>query len=181
MILNDPFPILIFMWPMYWLLLIPIVLIESFVYKCFSSARGLRKIFWPTITANIISTLFGIPVVWGVLVLIEFIFLPKFLEPVAKILSPQELILNITLGAAWIAPYAKSLFWAIPVAAMFLLIPFYFISIWIEGFVLTKLFKISTEVTLVEKSCWKANLASHLFLFLFCLGILVLSYIQISS
>lgn len=179
MILNDPFPMLIIMWPIYWLLLIPIILIESHVYKWCLTERGSPKIFWPSATANFLSILLGIPIAWGLLALIEFIFLPEFfLEPIAQILNPLELILSVTLGAAWITPYAKSLFWTVPAAAMFLLIPFFFVSIWMEGFILTKVFKISPETSFVKKACRRANLASHLLLFLFCLCILFWSCLE---
>lgn len=165
------------MWPMYWLLLIPMVIVEYYVARSYLSI-GLTKIFWPIATANIFSVLIGIPIVWGFLALIEFVLFPQFLEPVANILSPLQLMLNVTLGAAWIAPYAKHLFWSVPVAAMFLLIPFYFVSVWIESFILVRVFKISNEAAPVKKACWRANLVSYLLLFLICLGMLIWSFYE---
>ncbi len=176
MILNDAFPMLVIIWPIYLLLLIPIIFIESRITKRYLQNVAIGKILWPITIANIFSTLIGIPVTWGLLALIEFIWLPKFFEPIVNILTPLEVMLNVTAGAAWIAPYSKSLFWTIPVAAMFLLIPFYFVSVWIESLFLTKIFKISFHKILVKKSCWRANLASYLLLFIFFLGILLWSF-----
>lgn len=164
-------PMLMLIWPMYWILLLPVIFIESWIFKRSLPTIPFHKIFWPTTVANLASTLIGIPITWGLLVLIELFIAPGAFPNLSH---TWKLILGVTIQAPWVLPYGQAI-WMIPVAAMFLLIPFYFVSAWIESFILTKFFNISPDRTLIKRISWKANLGSYLFLFLFCLGFLAYS------
>lgn len=169
-------PMLIVIWPMYWLLLIPIILIESCVSKHYLHATPFHKILWPITKANLISTFFGIPITWVLLYLLEktLILLTKDTHPPFFYKLPEfwQRIIGIPMQAPWILPYNLDSFWIIPLTAIFLLIPFYFASAWIESVYLSKNLKISSDPILIKKISWKANLASYIFLFLACLAIL---------
>lgn len=165
---------LMIIWPMYWLLLIPVILIEWYVSKRYLLAVASRKIFWATTTANIVSTLIGIPITWSLLAFIQMA-IPGGGGIFPNLPVVLKMILSVTLQAPWLLPYERALFLMIPASMMFLLIPFFFVSVWIESLILIKVFKISSDARLVKKTCWAANLASYLLLFLFCLGVLIWS------
>lgn len=168
---NAGVPMIGVIWPMYWILLIPIILIETGYAKRCLPAIPFKKIFWPTTVANIISTLIGIPIVYGVFLLMQMYVIPGG-TGVYGLSDIRSVILSVTVQAPWLLPYEKNLFWMMPVAIMFLLIPFYFASAWIESFILTKFFNIYFDRALMKRISWKANQMSYLFLFLFCLGAL---------
>lgn len=173
---NVGVPMFVVIWPMYWILLIPIILIESWYSKRFLRSVPFKKIFWPITVANLFSTLIGIPIVYGLLLLIQLL-VPGAGSDYLQFPEPNALqyILSVTVQAPWLMPYESYesyLFWRIPVAILFLLIPFYFASAWIESFILTKFFNVYPDRALMKKITWKANLMSYLFLFLLSLGIL---------
>lgn len=50
-------------------------------------------------------------------------------------------VLSVTLQAAWLIPYESDLHWMIPVAALVLLVPFFFVSWWSEYYVSKRMLK----------------------------------------
>lgn len=66
-------PMIAIVWPSMWAVLIPITVVEGAVLKSrlnLSVSTGLRVAF----RANLISTAAGIPLTWGILVLMEMVF-----------------------------------------------------------------------------------------------------------
>lgn len=112
--------------------LFPIAWIESLVYR--SSLDLPRKdAFWGAFSANLWSTLLGIPIVW----------LPLVIAQMAMgggrawgMETPAQRLDAVTLQAAWLIPYQDHLAWMIPTASLVLLLPFYFGSVVVEHWVL---------------------------------------------
>lgn len=156
-------PMIILILPSFWLLLIPIILIESWVFKRNLPNLSFREIFWPLTVANLFSALIAIPISWLFLIIIEFI-LSLFINKTFPQLSLSwQLLMGVTIQAPWILPFKNYFYWMIPIATIWLLIPFYFVSSWSEGLILTK-FKLIPDKSSIKKISWKANLASYSFL-----------------
>lgn len=58
--------------------------------------------------------------------------------------SPIDRIVGTILSAPWIAPDGDSGSWAVPLATLSLLIPFFFVSVWVERRVMKHFINVST-------------------------------------
>jgi hypothetical protein len=65
----------------------------------------------------------------------------------------------------------------VPTACLVLFIPFFFVSSWSEGFIVTKFLKDYDKFN-VKKVTWKANLASYAFLYVIVFGLLIFSLLE---
>jgi hypothetical protein len=166
---NAGIPMIVIIWPIFWLSFIPIVFLEVYVLRKFFKETALKSIMYFTFLANFISTLVGIPIVWINLVLVEFGFgggpthshFPPFLR----------YLCGVTLQAPWLMPYESQLYWMIPVAFMFLLVPFFFVSVVIERLIIERF--VTYNVLLIKTAVIKANIISYAFLFLLCFCYLI--------
>jgi hypothetical protein len=109
--------------------LIPIVLIESLVIAR-RMGWSFRSSFGKVASANIASTLLGIPVTWFLLAAAGMETAMLF-QNVPTNSSAQSVFL-ITLGSAWIPPLPRDAEWVIFPAMGFLLVIFFFASWAIE-------------------------------------------------
>ncbi len=144
------------LWPALWMLFIPIVIIEAWV------ARRIVDLDWKTSLkkaglANAISTLVGIPLTWGVLVIIEIILSQGGRAYGINTLSGK--LIAVTVQAPWLIPYESDLDWMIPSASIVLLIPFFFVSVFIERWIFGR--KSQLDKAMVRSWSWKANLLSY--------------------
>jgi hypothetical protein len=149
-------PMLVLAWPAYIVALIPVVIIEAFV--------GVRRIglAWPaalrTATiANLWSTFLGIPIVWVLLLALEFL-----VGGVASLLNLSnrwEYVL-FPFMIAWVGGEDV---WTIYFAFVLLAIPFCLASIWIERKVALRTL---TEAPVADVRAWvrDANIWSYTFL-----------------
>ncbi len=113
--------------------IIPIVLIEAWVLK----KNGIAfkpALKWVSI-GNLMSTLVGIPATWVGLVGIQFALGGGGGYEVETLWGK---ILAVTVQAAWIIDYGKEYKWMFPVSALFLLLPFFWVSYCIESVFLRK-------------------------------------------
>lgn len=168
-------PMILYIIPGFLLLLFPVSLIKSWVYKHYLPKKSFKKIFWPVILASLFSTLLGIPIVWAFFFLIKLISkllvlnkesfdLPKYIlgsNVESQLLSPLEMVL----------PYIQ---WLISISIIFLVIPFYFVSSKLEEIIL-KQFKTFSHTSSIKKITKKANLASYLFLLV--LGLIAIAWL----
>jgi hypothetical protein len=87
--------------------------------------------------------------------------------------SPLEQIVGTILSAPWIAPVENTASWAVPLAALVLLIPFFFVSVWIEQKVMEHMLPVTEALEVNEKvlrsAVRGANLISYGFLFAFAM------------
>lgn len=155
---NAGIPMIIIVEPLLWLTFIPIVLIESVIYVKTIQGLSFKKIIIPTVLANVFSTIIGIPVTWLGLFGIEAVLSggSEF-----NVIEPFKSILNVTVNAPWMLP-DPTLLEAI-IAMIVLFIPFFFISVWSERFILAKMLKKIDKET-IYKSAFKAHIGSYAFL-----------------
>lgn len=127
-------PMIAFTLPAMLKLLIPIILIESFLCK-----KWLGLTTWEAVKSNAVSnlasTIIGVPVAWLAMVGVE-VATSGFVGPsqIEKWHSPIANVILFLLSSAWIGPDANSA-WLIPAAAMILLVPFFFVSYGMEYFI----------------------------------------------
>lgn len=149
-------PMLALLWPASWVLFIPIVIIEAWV------ARRIVELDWETSIAkvgiaNAVSTLIGIPITWGVLVIIEIILSQGGRAYGIDTLSGK--LIAITVQAPWLIPYESDLDWMVPAASIVLLIPFFFVSVFIERWIFGRRSQI--DKIKIKSWSWKANLLTY--------------------
>ncbi|MCP4601610.1 MAG: hypothetical protein GY847_14045 [Proteobacteria bacterium] len=163
-------PMLIIIMPAFGIAFIPIVVIEA-VYLSKKLKIAGRSAVLASSVSNIVSTVFGVPLTWLLLVGIEIATgagnVPDFDDVWSKVLS-------VTLQAPWLPPYGQHLDWMIPTAASVLLVPFFFVSWWSE-YLVSKLFFRAVERLLLRRIIRNANLITYGLLLLSSLTMLVVS------
>jgi len=146
--------------------LIPIILIESFFLK--KNGIPFKPVLkWVTI-GNIVSTLVGIPCTWIALLGIQFAAGGGGSFEVETFWGK---VLAVTVQAPWIIDYGKGYEWMFAASALFLLIPFFWISYCIEVVFLRRIKSVPREI--IQKLCFKANVISYALLALFPIGMLI--------
>ena len=126
------------------LVVLPIVLIES-VYIRRRLRIPFRKTARPVLFANLVSTLAGLPFTWCLLFLIQIVTGGTSPYDVA---DPVKKILEVTLQAPWLLPFEPEEFWIFHSAALFLLIPFFFATWFIEYLIVKN--RLAVEITKVD-------------------------------
>ncbi len=71
---NAGLPMIYLVWPGMGLMLLPVVVLETFILRR-ALGTSLKRTLLIVMTANLISTALGIPLTWGVLVLLQLLTL----------------------------------------------------------------------------------------------------------
>ena len=106
-------PMLALVWPLAWLMFLPVVAVETWVATKalrLSLDRAMRLSLW----ANGVSTLAGIPLTWCLLLLLEM----ALLIPIGYLTNDFPTWLAVTVGAPWIAPLEGQGKWQVAVAGI---------------------------------------------------------------
>src|SRR5690242_5623258 len=117
-----------------------VIAIEAYLCTRIAQTR-LKASFGAAIVANLISTLFGFPLLWGGLLLLE---LAIGGGGVPKVPEPWLSIYTVTAQAPWLLPYEDRLYWMVPTAMLVLLVPAFFVSVFIESFIYKRLLRDQT-------------------------------------
>jgi hypothetical protein len=166
---NAGLPMIYLVWPGMGLMLLPVVVLETFILRR-ALGTSLKRTLLIVVTANLISTALGIPLTWGVLVLLQLLTLGGSTGVDIDTLVGK--LLAVTWQAPWLMPYDGHGHWMAPAAALTLLVPFFFASWFIEYFVSRRMVR-EVNRNLLKKMVRNANLASYLMLALVALGYLV--------
>jgi hypothetical protein len=153
--------------------LIPVIIIEALLIRRWVSL-SYRDAFVGITKANFVSTLVGVPVAWLAMFLVELvIMLPLGIAADKfhwKMDSPVFEIMAFFLSVAWLGPPPdRSAFFIVPAAAAVLLIPSFYVSVWIERRQCLKAWP-SADFALVRRGVFLANLVSYGVLFLLACG-----------
>jgi len=162
---NMGVPMIFITLPMMLLGLLPIIAIEGFVLKK-QLPLPTKKAFTSAAISNIFSTLIGVPLTWGALLLIQIMTGGGTSHGIGTLF---EKFLAVTWQAPWLIPYEKDLHWMVPTAMLFLLIPFFFVSWKTESFITAKLNK-DTDPQKIKSAYLKANAITYALLTLFPIG-----------
>ena len=154
-----------------------VILIEALI--CAKSLNLPKKSALRAATiANLVSTIIGFPVLWFTLVFVQMLIggggVPKLTEPWISIYS-------VTAQAAWLIPYEAKLYWMVPTAMLVLLVPTFFMSVFIERFFYRRSLQAMAPDTDFRKISWNLHLASYGFLFIIGLVLLACSILTHSK
>jgi hypothetical protein len=138
--------------------IIPIIGLEFWMARNIHPLSHNRRLFVVAV-ANGLSTLAGWPLLWIVLAAIQLFVIPGG-SGCYGLSSFWGALASVTLQAPWLIPYESDLYWMLPTASLVLLIPAFFVTILIEGWVLRSGWP---QVLAAERSrfVWKSNLASY--------------------
>jgi tetratricopeptide (TPR) repeat protein len=167
-----------------WGLLLVIIPLEAVV------ARRILSVPWSrcwqiSAFANAVSTVAGMPLTWVLLTACEMAlqFVMFQLHNSLHIGFPQVQFhgagkfVFLLATFPWLYPFESDLYWMAPTAALLLLVPFFFASVWIEYFVARRFLQ-SQDRQSVMSWAWKANCASYMFMALITCALLSLSIVQ---
>jgi hypothetical protein len=128
---NAGVPMLYLLWPGFGFALIPIIAVEAAVWRDSAKINWKQAITTASLT-NIVSTVGGVPVTWGIMLTLE---LGVGATGYPDISAPWlERLHSVTVQAAWLLPYDNErLSWMIPAATGVFMIPYYLVSVALEG------------------------------------------------
>jgi hypothetical protein len=173
---HASYPMIIDMEMGYLILFIPIIFLKAWVFKKYLPQVGYGKLIKANAASNGFSTILVVPVTWWLLTKVEFYLLygefsyaslqeehfhlyhklPWFLF---RIIEAPWLG---CLDSAWISlrPNDWRLYLLVVISAMILLVPFFFVSLWTEGWINKKFFK-SEDPKNMKRITRNANLWAY--------------------
>jgi hypothetical protein len=138
MLADIGIPMIFIQWPLMICALIPVIVIEALLIRRWVPLTY-RDAFIGTTKANLLSTLAGFPLAWLAMFAVEM----AVLYPVGMASdkwhlnfdSPFFQIVGFLIGIAWLGPSDDKAYWLVPLAAAMLLIPSFYVSVWLERFI----------------------------------------------
>lgn len=133
---NVGIPMIVVVMPLMVVSLVPIVAVEAHAYVRALGVPG-RRAARVAILTNLFSTFIGIPVSWGLLLVMQAVLgggSPFGLETL------RGKVLSVTLQAPMLIPYDDAN-WLLPTAGLVLMVPFFFASWWTEYWLARRLLK----------------------------------------
>lgn len=174
MLADVGIPMMFIQWPLMICALIPVIIIEALLVRRWVKL-SCRDAFIGVTKANLLSTLVGLPLAFVVIFVIQMVVLIAVagaaqqrhwnLDSLQD--SPFVRILEFTLGFAGQPDSAA--YWQIPLAAALLLIPSFYVSVWVERFVCRWAWP-NSDAAAVRCGVFRANLASYFVLFILACG-----------
>jgi len=159
---NAGVPMIFLTLPPMVVLILPVILIEFWVARKTVAPVAQSKRWIGILTANLVSTFIGWPLAWGTLLFLEIVTGGGRAHGLD---SPIGAILAVTYQAPWLIPYEEHLYWMIPAAMAFLLIPFFLISVYSERWILRRMWKDTSREEMIRFS-WVGHGYSYAFLLL---------------
>lgn len=160
---NTGIPMLAILWSFSWFFIIPVILIEYWIVKKIPKAKPKTGVMGAVTFANLCSTFVGIPITWGIfLVVLKFFGLGGgFFSASSKFWNQ---LINISFGGPDI--HFSEMHWFIPVFWTILFILIYPMSSWIEGIIVARFLQNAHQPREIKKAVWIANSASYAFLYI---------------
>ena len=161
-------PMIIIEWPLMLLALGPVIVLEALLIRRWvplshvDAFKGITK-------ANVLSTLAGVPLAWLIMLAAEFaVVLPVGFAADKwhwNLDAPVFKVVGLIVSSEWIGPEGNDLKWIIPSATAVLLVPCFFLSVWIESKVCIRTWK-ALDSEVVRRGVYRSNLASYAALFI---------------
>lgn len=175
MLADAGIPMIVLTLPAMLLLLIPVIVVEALLCRKWlgwSVGKAIRL----NAASNSASTLVGVPIAWGIMLLIEMgagalLVSTKAFESVEDP-GPFAKAVYLLIASAWIGSPEGGGIWMIPAATLVLLVPFYFASYWTEYFVIKAMLGslknggLSFEPQRTKTAIRNANLVTYAAMFL---------------
>jgi hypothetical protein len=135
---------------------VPIVIVEAVVARRrlgLTSGRSVKA----AIVANLVSTVLGFPLLWILLALLQYCLGGT---RAYGLQTWWEKLYAVTIQAPWLIPYEGDMRWMVPLAGAYLLIPAFFVSVWVERMIYRRFWR-EIEREKVNRFCWVAHYASY--------------------
>jgi hypothetical protein len=142
--------------PLLVLALVPIVLLEALVYRA-GVALPWCKAVGGSLVANLCSTFLGVPIAWAGLLVGQLAFGGGSAWGLD---TPLLRLAAVTVQAPWLIPYEREFYWMIPAASLFLMLPFFLVSVLSERYLLLHWWP-EADRRRLSRFVWLANLASY--------------------
>jgi hypothetical protein len=155
---NAGVPMIAIVYPGMGIMLLPVIALEVVVLRR-RLGSPLRRTAIMVTVSNLVSTVVGVPLTWAALVAGQAVTGgggsagPPFDTVAGKVLA-------VTWQAPWMMPYESDMYWMVPVAALVLLVPFFFVS-WLIEYQVSRLFMRGTERAALRHAVLVANLVSY--------------------
>jgi hypothetical protein len=160
-------PMIFIQWPLMFGALVPVIILEALVIRRWLRLP-LRSVMLGVAKANVFSTLVGIPLAWLVMFVFEIVTIFPFALAATKwkweFDSPVCVVFRGIVAAAWVLPEDAYLHWMVPVAVTVLLIPCFFLSVFLERRSCLRTWR-AMDPGSVRRGVLVANLASYSLLF----------------
>ena len=154
---NAGIPMIIPAWMGMAVVLVPVIALEFLVLKRVLATSWLRSL-WVTTASNLTSTAVGIPLTWGVLMLVQLLYEALGIRIDYQV--PVQRFLHFLPRSAWIFGWDEDLNWMVPVSMLILLVGFFFVSWAIELWVI-KSMQPQEEPLPLRRAVMRANLLSN--------------------
>lgn len=134
-------PMLVLMWPGFIVALVPVIYIEI---RVLSKRLGMtpKELRYPVTMANVVSTVFGIPLAWLAMLAVELITTKGRSYGIETF--GQKFVASV-LQAAWLIPYENEFFWLVPVALTVNFAMAFLVSWFLEAWLLSTLVRSTFE------------------------------------
>ena len=172
MLADVGIPMIFVEWPLMIGAMIPVIIVEALLIRRWVPL-SYRDAFIGTAKANLLSTLAGVPLAWLAMFVLEM----AVIYPVGmaadkwhwSLDSPFFQVLGFVIGMAWIGPPEEAGYWLVPLAAALLLIPSFYVSVWLERKICRKAWP-QIDALAVRRGVFRANLASYVVLLILACG-----------
>jgi len=174
MLADVDIPMMFIRWPLMICALNPVIIVEALLVRRWAQL-SYRDALIDVTKANLHSTLAGLPLAFLAIFAIQMVVLISVagvaeqrhwnLESLQD--SPFVRIVEFTLGIA--GQQDDAAYWQIPLAAALLLIPSFYVSVWVERFICRRAWP-NSDVSAVRRGVFRANLASYFVLFILACG-----------
>ena len=173
MLADIGVPMIFIQWPLMICALIPVIVVEALLIRRWVPL-SYRDAFIGTTKANLLSTLAGFPLAWLAMFAVEMAVMFPLASAADKwhwhfLDSPFFQIVGFLIGIAWLGPSGGEAYWLVPLAAALLLIPSFYVSVWLERFICRRAWP-SSDVAAVRLGVYRANMASYVVLFILACG-----------
>jgi hypothetical protein len=173
MLADVGIPMIFVQWPLMIGALIPVIIVEALLIRRWVQL-SYRDAFFGVTKANLLSTLAGFPLAWLVMFVLEMVILIpvgiaadkwhwNFLD------SPVFQVVGFVIGMAWLGPAEDAGYWLVPLAAALLLIPSFYVSVWLESKICRRAWP-DIDSAVVRRGVFRANLASYVLLLILACG-----------
>jgi hypothetical protein len=136
--------------------LVPVIMVEIMVARRMlrlDTARAAAAV----VPANLVSTVLGFPLLWLLLLVIQILVGGGTARGLSSFWSR---LYSVTVQAPWLIPYGHDLNWMVPVASVYLLIPAFFASVFIERWICSLIWRDQAKSRL-RRFSWRAHFVSY--------------------